>query len=404
MIGIVVYTGHNTKIMKNTTASSTNISNIESKLNILILFILLLECLCCGVSSLLSYVSCKNNREYIHYLGQHYSCTAKAWIAFGSYFILYNTFIPISLIVSLEFVKLFQGYLMEEDPEMYSLETNRSLKANAVSLNEELGQVEFVMSDKTGTLTCNLMVFKELVIGNQLYAGMAQESEMPKASSVQALRNHKSKSMLSCCEEFDFQGLRKTLSIPVHELQPRTLEEIILNERLVVEELMNIIVTCHECLREPKTKKYQGPSPDEVSLVEAAAKSGYEYISTENKVITVNKLGREDKFELLQVFEFDSDRKRMSVIVRHNGLLKLYVKGADTTILPRLSKSKQPFLEYINKSATEMSVKGLRSLYYAVRILPTELRHKIPLTSEIECDLTLLGLTGIEDKLQDFVP
>lgn len=105
---------------------------------------------------------------------------------------------------------------------------------------------------------------------------------------------------------------------------------------------MNVITTCHECLMEPKSKKYQGPSPDEVTLVEAASKAGYEFMSISNKVVTVNKLGKEDKFEVLQVFEFDSDRKRMSVIVDHNGTLKLYTKGADS-VMTKLLGDNNPF-------------------------------------------------------------
>jgi phospholipid-transporting ATPase len=87
--------------MMNDTTGVVNISNIESKLNTLILGILVFECLCCAFSSIMSYVLCNSNRNFIDYLGQDYSCSTKAGIAFGSYFILYNTFIPISLIVSL---------------------------------------------------------------------------------------------------------------------------------------------------------------------------------------------------------------------------------------------------------------------------------------------------------------
>ena len=107
-----------------------------------------------------------------------------------------------------------------------------------------------------------------------------------------------------------------------------------------------------------------------MTLVDAAFHFGYEYISTENKIITVRlKDGRLESFEFIQSFEFNSDRKRMSVVLRHNGLLKLYVKGSDTTVIPRLAKT-QPFLKYINDKASEMSKTGLRSLLFAMRILP----------------------------------
>lgn len=69
----------------------------------------------------------------------------------------------------------------------------------------------------------------------------------------------------------------------------------------------------------------------------------------------------------------------MSIIVDHDGVLKLYIKGADTTILPRLDKNNNPFLEYINTTAESMSKKGLRSLYYAMRILPEDTRGNIPI-------------------------
>lgn len=93
----------------------------------------------------------------------------------------------------------------------------------------------------------------------------------------------------------------------------------------------------------------------------------------------------------------------MSVVVRHNGVLKLYTKGADSAIVARLSKD-QPFLKFISGKTNEMSKNGLRSLMFAMRILPESILRKLPLEASIETDLTLIGLTGIEDKLQDYVP
>lgn len=69
----------------------------------------------------------------------------------------------------------------------------------------------------------------------------------------------------------------------------------------------------------------------------------------------------------------------MSVIVIHNGILKLYCKGADTTVSSILSKSHQPFKEFIDVQASTMSKKGLRSLYFAMNILPMEMKDRIPI-------------------------
>jgi P-type E1-E2 ATPase len=88
---------------------------------------------------------------------------------FFSYFILMSTFIPISLVISLEFVKVFQGMFIDSDRLMYSEERKQGVTVKTVSLNEELGQIQYVFSDKTGTLTKNQMEFKIALIGDYVY-------------------------------------------------------------------------------------------------------------------------------------------------------------------------------------------------------------------------------------------
>lgn len=85
------------------------------------------------------------------------------------YFLLLNTLIPISLIVTIEMVKLIQAYFISNDALMYAFERDRPAKVSSASLNEELGQVDYIFSDKTGTLTRNIMQFKLCYVGHELY-------------------------------------------------------------------------------------------------------------------------------------------------------------------------------------------------------------------------------------------
>ena len=124
-------------------------------------------------------------------VGRPPDCAAAAGIALGSYFILYSSFIPISLIVSLEFVKVFQGALMERDPEMFCGLNQRALQCRTVGLNEELGQVDYILTDKTGTLTCNRMLFRSLAVADRLY-GHAPPSAPPPPPDYQLLTHRRS--------------------------------------------------------------------------------------------------------------------------------------------------------------------------------------------------------------------
>lgn len=122
-------------------------------------------------------------------------------------------------------------------------------------------------------------------------------------------------------------------------------------------------------MREHGGEGYQGPSPDEVALLNAAKKIGFEFVNTENKVTHVLYGDKEEKFEILKLIEFDSVRKRMTVVVNWNKSLLVFVKGADTTISTLLGPN-QKYQKFVTEKTMEMAKTGLRSLWLGYKVLP----------------------------------
>ncbi|XP_055603470.1 phospholipid-transporting ATPase ID-like isoform X4 [Uranotaenia lowii] len=186
-----------------------------------------------------------------------------------------------------------------------------------------------------------------------------------------------------------------------------------------------LLALCHTVMPEEKNGRleYQAQSPDESALVSAARNFGFVFRSRAPNSITIEVMGKMEEYELLSILDFNNVRKRMSVILRRNNSIILYCKGADSVIYDRLGPNQQDLKartqEHLNKFAGE----GLRTLVLAERRLTKEffeswvLRQREAALSmdgrddklgaiydEIECDMNLVGVTAIEDKLQDGVP
>lgn len=169
---------------------------------------------------------------------------------------------------------------------------------------------------------------------------------------------------------------------------------------------------------------YHAASPDERALVYGATKYGYVFDTRTPAYVEINALGKRERYEILNVLEFTSTRKRMSVITRNQkGEIKLYCKGADTVIYERLSSNGQTFSEITLRHLEDFATEGLRTLCCAVAYIPDDVYndwkdtyHKASTSLQnrerkvedaanlIENNLMLLGATAIEDKLQEGVP
>ncbi|XP_014102371.2 phospholipid-transporting ATPase ID isoform X2 [Bactrocera oleae] len=205
----------------------------------------------------------------------------------------------------------------------------------------------------------------------------------------------------------------------------KTLLDAVRSDEVHSQNFFRLLALCHTVMPEyvEGRLEYQAQSPDEAALVSAARNFGFVFRSRTPNSITIEVKGNREEYELLNIIDFNNVRKRMSVILRRGDDIILYCKGADNVIYDRLSTSqndnKARTQDHLNKFAGE----GLRTLVLAERRLDEAYymdwsqRQQIAAVSldareeklnamyeEIESDLILVGVTAIEDKLQDGVP
>ncbi|XP_024893017.1 phospholipid-transporting ATPase ID isoform X2 [Temnothorax curvispinosus] len=478
--GMVIFAGKDTKLMQNSGKTKFKRTSIDRLLNLLIIgivFFLLSLCLFCMVG-------CGIWESLVGRYFQAYlpwdslvpsepitGATVIALLVFFSYSIVLNTVVPISLYVSVEVIRFVQSFLINWDEEMYYAPTKTHAKARTTTLNEELGQIEYIFSDKTGTLTQNIMTFNKCSVAGKCYGDIIDEvtgevidlSETDRAVTTSTMRwksgqefvrpvytplsgpnvrlleqadrvsnttpepgingspkiPHKSSTM----PPLDF-SFNKDYE-PDFKFYDPALLEAVRRENQDVHSFFRLLALCHTVMPEDKHGKieYQAQSPDEAALVSAARNFGFVFKERSPNSITIEVMGKKEIYELLCILDFNNVRKRMSVILRKDGHLRLYCKGADSVIYERLKKDSDEImaktLDHLNKFAGE----GLRTLCLSVRDLDESFfnnwkqRHQEAALSqenrddkldaiyeEIEKDMSLLGATAIEDKLQDGVP
>ncbi|PPS07619.1 hypothetical protein GOBAR_AA13025 [Gossypium barbadense] len=432
VVGVVIFTGHETKVMMNSMNVPSKRSTLERKLDKLILTLFGTLFTMCLIGAIGSGVFI--DRKY-YFLGLSKSVEDQfnpnrrflvVLLTMLTLLTLYSTIIPISLYVSIEMVKFIQStQFINKDLNMYHAETDTPALARTSNLNEELGQVEYIFSDKTGTLTRNLMEFFKCTIGGEIYGTGMTEIERGVAERKGIKVQEVPTSINSVREKgFNFDDVRLMRGAWRNEPNPDACKEF-----------FRCLAICHTVLPEgdesPEKIKYQAASPDEAALVLAAKHFGFFFYRRTPTMIYVReshveRMGKiqDVSYEILNVLEFNSTRKRQSVVCRYpDGRLVLYCKGADTVIYERLVGGSDDLKKVTREHLEKFGSAGLRTLCLAYKDLAPDVyeswnekfiqaksslrdrERKLDEVAElIEKDLILIGATAIEDKLQEGVP
>ncbi|GMH85294.1 hypothetical protein TL16_g10184 [Triparma laevis f. inornata] len=445
--GIVAYTGKETKIQMNAAEPPNKVSSVMKLSNDLTKLMFVVDiCFCfmaaCVNATILGTDAAKGacylwgNCDYMGEGASERSIpdTSDSVLIFFTHILIFTNFIPISLLVTIDMCKLGQARMLEFDLEMYHQIKDHSGEINEIpmsvkrsDLNEELGQVRHIFSDKTGTLTCNIMDFRKCSINGNSYGlgttaiGMSflkrnnkpipvvpdKPAEEPDTSNVNFI-------------DPSFSKIMKDKSHPEYKNCCEFFLSLALNHDVLPEESKNGEVV------------YSASSPDEAALVYAAKHFGFFFKRTESGgKMVIGKKGvdgseNEVVYEVLNFLEFNSDRKRSSVILRDpetNNIL-LFCKGADNVMKKRMAAKQRPD-DLMRKTEAHLNQyvdDGLRTLlvgktcveesFYktwkqkfadAENSLQDRDTKRMEVMELIEKDLQLMGVTAIEDKLQDGV-
>lgn len=370
-LGLVIYTGHDTRSMMNTNRPRNKKGIIESELDILVMIMAFISFFC---STVFTFLRAKTNFSH-------------SWVIVCIRFVMiFSYVIPISLKFMITTARYLYVHLLSKDKEL------SSVKVLTNTLQEELARINFFLTDKTGTLTKNEMIMRKLHIGTVCF-NAENTDEVINSMNKAMERDKKSK-----------KGFWK---------KSKSSESKICD-------LIEALSVCHSVM--PIESKdgiyYQASSPDEVAMVNYACEVGVRLTGRDNRHLHVqNPRGDVITYKILYTFQFNSDTKRMGIILKKDDEYIFFVKGADTVM-----KSIVKETDWIEEETDNMAREGLRTLVIAKKSLSeSEIQKfekaynmaKMSLTDrnekmlaeqcKLEKDLDVVGLTGVEDKLQDCV-
>ena len=410
IIGIIIYTGKETRARMNSSTPKLKIGILDKELNRsnVYLFIIMM------ILSLI--LACAKGLD------------SKFFFVFFKYIILFCAIIPIALRVNLDVSKTFFSYVINRDDSIPETIARNS------TIPEELGRISYVFSDKTGTLTKNEMVFKKIAMEteqfgeenfNELRDLLKDECQVDNAPLLDIINmpQIQSEESSSYSDSYSDNQLNDSSS-SFHSKRSKRIRR---HRNKIIRDTITAMVLCNNVTpiideNDSNNVTYQASSPDEVALVKFADSLNMKLTNrTDKEIRMVDAANNIEEYEVLANFPFSSDTKRMGIILKNkiHGHIIYYLKGAENVMLKFV---KHEYVSYIAENAENLAVKGLRTLVLSQKIISQEdfdkwnqeynealtsmenRKEKITnAISKLENNMDFLCVTGVEDLLQDEV-
>ena len=412
IIGIIIYTGKETRAKMNSSSPKVKIGILDDELNrsnvylFIIMFILSLILSCAkGVDSKFIFV-------------------------FIKYIILFCAIIPIALRVNLDVSKTFFSYVINRDDSI-----PQTIARNS-TIPEELGRISYVFSDKTGTLTKNEMIFKKIAMETEQFGEenftdlqniLNDECQINNAPLLDILNLKQVNELNENSFKDSLEGNSLSESVGVGSYKHKRSRKIKRHRSKIIRDTITAMVLCNNVTpiideNDTNNVTYQASSPDEVALVKFAESLNMKLTNrTDKEIKMIDAAHNTEEYEVLANFPFSSDTKRMGIILKNkdHGHIIYYLKGAENVMLKFVKKE---YISYIAENAENLATKGLRTLVLTQKIISQEdfdnwnkeynealssmenRKEKIAQTiSKLENNMEFLCVTGVEDLLQDEV-
>lgn len=405
----IIYTGTDTRSSMNTLKTNFKIGLIDKELNVYAFFLCALS-----ITAALAFTILRGGSIY------RFDATIIRFI------VIFSSVIPISLKVSIDLSRYIYRYFIQKDI---------GCQVRNGTISEDLGRIGYLLTDKTGTLTCNIMKMKKIHMGNISFAAESDDevSNLLQRYFIENLKcNDGNKQILSPEEPDKF--LDHNFNKELHSDGNTTSNQSLLNsttqrhgvkrkKRDTTKKVFDLLVglsVCHNVTPtcENGERTYQASSPDEVAIINWTNSIGMKLVHRDSEKIILENITGLQEFKILFNFPFTSESKRMGIIVKNaQGEIDFYMKGADIVMKNIVQTN-----DWLAEETDNMAREGLRTLIIGKRHLQlSEYNEFCKVYAEASCsmvdrsenikqamellekDLNILGLTGVEDRLQDDV-